>query len=626
MLRDKPVLTALVVVLILINVYLASGDILSFGKGILVDINKAGVWRGARFAVSENFADYILFLRGQIPENGRVILPPKGVANWALSSTPHMQFFLSPREIINCTTLDCGRYFLDQENTYVLIMGKETFPGDEIRGRYQHIRMHNDTWGIYGPSDGFDAGDDPQHLSPGGNFLINMILPLVSMLTLLTAGLLVTRSLSGEGSIWSNVGLGYGMISGVLSVVVYLVLLVFPALPLGPLLFTFLGLMTLLGLLAWRLKGKPGGESRDGQQRAPLSIWVLGILILGILYSFLAVGAGYHTTDAIVLWGAKGKGIVHEGLLGVPGWGTNSTNYPLHIPLLIAVFEAAFSGSLPASKLLFPLYYLSLLLVMFEFLSRKMKEDHAGLVTLAFGLSPILVRHARIGYANLALSYYVLCGVLLLYRTVGANEQSESFKYRLLSSAFFLFAVWTRPEGILLIAGILGAFVLEAYLSSQRKPPSLSALVSFLPAVLFWGFWKLTSTPFQVQGGTGLMVQEFLGAVKDGKLQLGSLGRVVVFFLQQLANINSWASLGCAWLAAGALGLWGGFPKRWRPSLLGLAGLTNVTAIIGMYYIFAFDPVHDIDWWLGSGFNRMVLPGMGLLWIAAMMRVWDDPR
>ena len=62
-----------------------------------------------------------------------------------------------------------------------------------------------------------------------------------------------------------------------------------------------------------------------------------GFLLLALLSLLLGVGKGYHATDEIVLWGAKGYGIAAmESLRDITLWGTNTVIYPLHIPILIA--------------------------------------------------------------------------------------------------------------------------------------------------------------------------------------------------------------------------------------------------------------------------------------------------
>ena len=156
--KEKHLIPGLFVLLILVNLVVVVPEMGSFGLGILRNWDQPGPWRSARFAYSANFADYIEFLREEIPEDALVIIPPKNVTTWALADTPTMQFFLAHRRIINCITVDCGSVFIGRENTYILIMGLDRFPGAEVRPLVENISMHNDTWGVYGPSDSLGNG------------------------------------------------------------------------------------------------------------------------------------------------------------------------------------------------------------------------------------------------------------------------------------------------------------------------------------------------------------------------------------------------------------------------------------------------------------------------------------
>jgi len=613
----------IIIALVLINAYVVVPGTLSFGKGIIADINMPGVWRSARFAASSNTADFILFLREQIPEDGRVVIPPGDVANRLLTNTPHMQFFLAPREVINCTSIDCGRMFLGQENTYILIVGMNTFPGPEIRGQPQKTRMLNDTWGVYGPESGLGQGSEHDYISSFWDGFRLLFIPLLVILFLLAAGFLFGQWTLPRKSVWFQLGAGFGLITGALSVISYLTLIIFPSPSLNILFYGFL--LVLGGLMfVGRLTQDEGRPFIDFKLlQGQFSIWVFAFIALGVLYGFLAVGSGYHATDAIVLWGVKGVGIGHKGLTIIPRWGTNTTNYPLNIPLLIAVFTETFGPALPFSKIIFPLFYFSLLMVIFGFLSESLGKNHAGLVTLALALSPLMVRHARIGYANLPLTFYLVTGVLLSSRVQFSQSGKGQRRYYWLSAIYYLLAVWTRPEGVILVMAVLFSS-LGSYFSMDTKMSWKDLMALFFPAFIFWGFWKVTSIPYQIENGAGGMLDEVIRTIGRGELRITSLGRVLWFFFRQLFNIHTWAVLGIglalAILTKGQKRTY----DRHRTRFIKYAGLITVVTIIFMYYAFGFGPIYDLDWWLGSGFNRMILPGMTMLWIGISMHLFPS--
>ena len=112
------------------------------------DLSQPAWWRGAKVYQGRKFAQYIQFLRANIPDSGRVILPPAQISSKALGATPLMQFFLTPRTVVNCTDLACVKD-LSLQNSYVLVIGD--FPGAEAlaRGRQQ---MFDADWGVLLPS------------------------------------------------------------------------------------------------------------------------------------------------------------------------------------------------------------------------------------------------------------------------------------------------------------------------------------------------------------------------------------------------------------------------------------------------------------------------------------------
>jgi len=95
--------------------------------------------------------------------------------------------------------------------------------------------------------------------------------------------------------------------------------------------------------------------------------WHFFFLLLAGISFVISVGEGYHRSDEILLWGAKGFGIAAEGSLdAVTRWGTNTLPYPLHIPLLIAAFRVLCLENLPAGKIVFSAYFLALVLLLYH--------------------------------------------------------------------------------------------------------------------------------------------------------------------------------------------------------------------------------------------------------------------
>lgn len=617
--QSKYFIILFLVSLILLNLFFVVPDVLSFGKGIVQSLDKPGIWRGARFARSINFADYVLFLREQIPETGTVILPPEDVSMWTLANTPAMEFFLAPREIRNCRTLECGGGFIGADQTYILIMGLDRFPGAEIRDQETNVRMHNDTWGVYGPAPGLGGGTS---FPEGLNFRLlwgEILLPLLMIPLIMALGFLAVSLVLPSLPAWSRVGIGWGLVLGAFSFGGYLLLLSGWMTELSHVLYLSLGLVLLL-TAGLALKKKASTEKiwlLFGELRQP-DPWLVLILFLGGLFTFLAVGSGVHATDAYVLWGAKGAGLAAEGLDGVTR-GTNTTEYPLHIPLLFGLMQDAFGETLPASKLMFPVYYLSLLLVVYEYLKERMVPHFAGLSTLVLATMPVMARHARIGYANLPLTFYLVSGAVLWSWAGSRRERSSGWGARLIVGILIGLAGWTRPEGLW-----LGTTFLLVIAGRTLRGQNRYSFREFLPVisapVTLWLIWFLTKSTFYPE--VDALEENLARAAQEifsGRMHLSELGQILNNFFTRGLNFQAWGVTGFVFLLVGFLYLVKPGSGGKETYAFWTTGLLWTGLIIALYYVFSFDQVHELDWWLNTGFNRMIMPGMVLIWTGSAL-------
>jgi len=576
------------VILILINLILLVPEVGSFSLGIIRNINQDGMWRSARFAFSSNFADYLEFLKQEIPEDAVVIIPPEEVSSWALSDSPTMQFFLAPREIKNCTKIECGIGYIDTENTYILIMGLNQFPGDSIQGRDANIRMHNDTWGVFGSFKGQEAVSYQVDTgSPVAKYGLIMLL-IISIVIFLLMGYLAINSFLPDNPPWLNLGLGYGMLSGIYSLFGFLVM--YFGLMTSPkyILFLFAGLSILVSF--WIIindKARIYHLRLLFNRNVFSDKWLLLIIILGLGFSFFSIGFTR---------------------------GTNTTVYPLHVPMMLAMLLDAFGDTLPAAKVIFPLYYFSLILIFYEYLKKNFGNTLSGLSTIVLATMPLIARHARLAYANLPLTYYLVVGVILILAGSSYSDKIPRRVSMAMAGIFMAFAVWTRPEGIYLAFAIvlIGIF----YSAKINKSSIFQILWLIIPPVLLTLIWKLTSSQFylgvtEAESSLGLLITNF----SQGIFRLDNVSAILLFLLKELFNYRTWGVIGLGLIAAALSSLYGKRKLSPGPSMIFLAAATVLSFVIAMYYILPLYRYPDIYWWLGSGFNRMIMPGVSLLWL-----------
>lgn len=589
-------------------------------------IGQPGLWRGANFGQGQRFANYLRFLHENIPPDARVVLPPAGPGPEALSTTPYMQFFLAPRQVINCTDSSClGN--LSPRNTYFLLVGP--FPLGYANAPQGPVWMFDQDWGLVAPQDARPgAGQGLAGFQNLFQVLLSALGPVFWLSLLAAAGGFLVKALGVDCSPSFRLALGYGIgllaFSLVIAAANLIGLPVNLALVLGTSAFLFLGGF---GLLAWSGR-RAGGRLSLPAARWPewsrLDPWPLVFLAIGGLMAILAAGKGYHAADEVQIWGVKGAGIaLTRSLSTVTQWGTNTLPYPLNIPILIAAARLLFGEILPASKLLFTGFYVGLALVSYHFLLQVgVRRAIAGLATLLLATAPLLVRHAALGFANLPLAYYLVCGVLLLALAIVEVGGGSRAGLVLLGGLCFAGAAWTRPEGLVMALAAMALLWVIAFLSHLKALSLRETLLLVLPLGLYAVIWQLIGLVAYSQGAAksglaGAALARFLA----GDLHLPQAGYILRTLLASLLDPVTWGSLGMGLLIILAgLVIAVLLRQRARPAafLVLACGLLITLIVMGTYFVASYDTVHDISWWLNSGLDRMALPAVALLWIGGI--------
>ncbi|HSF82824.1 MAG TPA: hypothetical protein VLA49_16435 [Anaerolineales bacterium] len=578
-------------------------------------IGQHALWRSAVFFQGQRFADFVSFLNEKIPQHARVVLPPKADSeNKILSTTPYMQFYLAPRQVINCPDLECLGD-ISSENTYVLVVDQAQL---EVLDEFSHLQMFDQKWGLASAGQGPPKNSTPiQGFSSFWQIAGAGVLPLLWMLTLTCSGLLLIRHVLPEIPWFAQAALGYGVSMAGFTLLVGLGMLfklhLVSSLVLGAtaLIIFFAAVTHLTGRRRRFIKPWAPAAPKAGLFGA---LWQASLFTLGLLAISISVGRSYHSTDAILLWGAKGYGLASTGTLkSVVNWGTNTVPYPLHVPLLVASFKMLFAESLPASKLFFPAYYLGLIALTYQaLLQAKRPRSFARLATLLIVTSPLIFRHATIAYANLALSFYLVAAAVTLQSMLSSEQENGlADLVALLSGFLFAAAAWSRPEGLPLAwAGIGMALIVTLAGQSQAKSTrKIAFLVS--PLGLYTLYWYLVYTQVYLPDGvTNTMVGNGLSQIFSGNLHPGEAVYLFRSLITRLIDVNTWGALGFFLLVSLPVFFLMSKQRGRTGSLNFYLGLLWVVMILGMYFLASYDPDHDISWWVSTGLDRMLMPGI----------------
>ncbi len=623
----------LLVVGVLISAWLALSNAVVESMKIYKVLSYPGNWRGVRFAVNEEFASYLDFLRLTVPEDGILGLPPSEHTTWALSSTPFMRFFLAPRQVVNCTSAypSCAQNLLAQ-NASLVVLGNQKFPPQGTDAGSGSVAMFNEKWGVMIPSgERLSEKTGPDLISPWDTFW-QVLLTFTSLAALTVAGFCLLHAWLPQLPSGTKIALGFGLGVGWLTFSVYLFLL-FESIFSGDrinitwwVLAATVSWLVFCAVVAWKKREflhKPGSD---------LSIttlsWYVLLISLAVVAAVIAVGKGYSTSDEFFIWGAKGYGIAYDGLVaGTSEWGTHTASYPLQIPLWIASVKAATGDEVAQAKLLFPAFYAGILLLVFDLLRQRGRHLYAGLATLGLGLSPFIFRQSSLSYANLPLAFELTCAVILVLYAVRLRDKVNEVerKYLFLAGVFLGLGAWTRPEGIFLSLVVAAVTLLGLALWwGSRSMLARSMSVFVIPLICIELLWLVFS--FFDGGKPASMLSEVLpavGAISSGNLHFSEAGYIFRYALEQLVDFPVWGTVGIGLIIFLILAIFIRKPGRSVLYLLSCSiGCAGV--ILAMYYLLSFGKEHDISWWVSTGLNRMLLPAVVLAWVGVCLWLFSS--
>jgi hypothetical protein len=296
-------------------------------------------------------------------------------------------------------------------------------------------------------------------------------------------------------------------------------------------------------------------------------------------------------------------------------WGPHGFDYPFNIQLQIALFRVMSDEALPGSKVIFPTFYLSLLLGALAFWHRSGLEQLQATIGLVLLASvPIVFHHATLGYANLAFTYFAIFGVFWGSFGILKNERG----LQAISGILLGLASWTRPEGILYCIAVLMFFLSIKFFYKQG---SLDLLAIGLPILILGGSWNIF---YSAHGGGGSQAMgSFSSAVQEitrGNLNSAGLFSIGKQFIKCLIDFRSWGMLfplSMIFLLLRSTSI----RKSLKPliviGLLSSVMFGMITALL--FYVGSYQSdLENLLGWMGRSFNRTFLPACIMLFITSL--------
>ena len=302
---------------------------------------------------------------------------------------------------------------------------------------------------------------------------------LASLFVLYLVGILFLWAISGKRpGLHQSLSLGFGIGSGVLSLSMFY--LAFWGVPLTRrtiawLIFLMVLALAMVILLRWRRTPTPSpGKSASGAwSRLEKVLFILiGFTFLLVLAD--ALSQSMIGFDSRAIWGMKAKILCSQHAIYAedffdPDRLHAKNRYPLLVPF-VESFTCVFSNGLNdrATKVAFPIFYLSLLCLFYGALKDSLNRLYSLLGTTMFAVLPVflLYRNGGVasGYADLPLAYFATATVIHLYRWY-LFRLNETL---VVAGCFGLFASFTKNEGIPLTAISFSVFILISLLKDPK--------------------------------------------------------------------------------------------------------------------------------------------------------------
>lgn len=388
-------------------------------------------------------------------------------------------------------------------------------------------------------------------------------------------------------------------------------------------------------LYAVRLRTAPRKASNSsthetGQTRSSTlltrSIWVLVISLISAAL-VLAVTLSYYSWDGIALWGVKGYGIAENGsILAAADYGWTGISFPMNIPIQISLFRIFEGDVLPGSKAIFPIYFASLLVGGYGMMRKfGVRREISAVMMALVGTAPIFFEHATFAYANLPFTFYIVLGALWSIDGI----QSDRKRSTRLGGVLLGLAIWTRPEGIPFVIGIIAVLILMYV----RHPAQRTLLAQGIaPVIVLTVPWMI----FLSQNYTGTEEYELswiaLRGILAGEFHLDGLFKILRYAGGQVFLFRDFGFL---LLLCGALALSGLSKLKIRKDLrfnaMFSVGLVLVAVTVGTLYVFAYSPqgVERVSTMLVQAFSRTLMPAGFLFAILGgwtLSQLWESNR
>ncbi len=321
-------------------------------------------------------------------------------------------------------------------------------------------------------------------------FMATVLLPGAAIVSLL-------RSRIGSG--WRGIALAYGIGTALLAFELFLYFVI-GRLSFSPLLYWFFGAQSLLsaGIVAYRVSWRQ--RMQTGSLKFSFLNCVLGGLIglLMLLSLVQAVANPPVAFDSIAFWAMRAEILLQDGRVDFdrssPTYLSAYThqNYPWHLSFQ-EYWLRQLGGRGGFINIIAWSYFASLILLLADFLTKRLGTWKGLLLTLFCCSQPLLFYHGSNNYADLIIGYYATVGFIFFLEWL----EKDRLPLMMAAAAFFSWTICIKNYGIFYIIAFLVGLVLVRVWNIHKlswrswRYIGASLAIPLLPLGAFKIFYKL---------------------------------------------------------------------------------------------------------------------------------------
>jgi len=349
----------------------------------------------------------------------------------------------------------------------------------------------------------------------------------------------------------------------------------------------------------------------------------LAVILFELFYAFrVAPVLPITGWDSIQTWFFKAVAFYEDGrvsssfLLDTP---LVHPDYPLLIPLSVTwLYIALGRVSDELVRIIYPLQFLSLLLVFYHVVRSRVSVSYAMLFTALLSLTPILMVHSAglivnlgvlstgdsVGYADLAFAVCTTAGAGFLY-LYAVGERPADLNMAMLFAGI---SVWTKDEGLVLITVCV---LLAAAHALHRRVPLRNCLVAAGVVLVTAGPWLVYKGSINIPGeyASGYSPQTFID-------NIGRLSVILDFFgYMMFKNTSIYSLTWYLYALSLALNYRGFFSRPLLYLNIVLAALFSSYVLV---YIISF---LNVNFHLATSIDRVILHMLPLAMLIAALNL-----